>query len=90
MGKEVCFKKKCVYREWIGGNIYFCPFPKCPFEKNRVQVNYCDICGSEGAKYCLDGDDVCEECAETIIMDAFKELMLSERAKAVGIDLEKI
>lgn len=37
MGKEVCFKKKCVYREWIGGNIYFCPFPKCPFEKTEKQ-----------------------------------------------------
>ena len=36
------------------------------------------------------GREVCEECAETIIMDAFKELMLSERAKTVGIDLEKI
>lgn len=69
-----------------------CGFPcrgnMCP--NYKVQVNYCDVCGSEGAKYCLDGDDVCEECAETIIMDAFKELMLSERAKVVGIDLEKI
>ena len=37
MGKGVCFKKKCVYREWIGGNIYFCPFPKCPFEKTEKQ-----------------------------------------------------
>ena len=69
-----------------------CGFPcrgnACP--NYKVQVNYCDVCGSEGAKYCLDGDDMCEECAETIIMDAFKELMLSERAKTVGIDLEKI
>ena len=36
-GKGVCFKKKCVYREWIGGTIYFCPFPKCPFEKTEKQ-----------------------------------------------------
>ena len=43
-----------------------CGFPcrgnACP--NYKVQVNYCDVCGSEGAKYCLDGDDVCEECAE--------------------------
>lgn len=37
MDKGVCFKKKCVYREWIGGTIYFCPFPKCPFEKTEKQ-----------------------------------------------------
>jgi hypothetical protein len=27
--KDICFKKKCVFRQWVGGNKYYCPFPRC-------------------------------------------------------------
>lgn len=29
MAKDICFYKKCEYRQWVGGNKYFCPFPRC-------------------------------------------------------------
>jgi hypothetical protein len=31
--KAICMKKKCVWRTWIGGDKYFCPFAKCPYAK---------------------------------------------------------
>jgi hypothetical protein len=35
MAKGICWKKKCVFRQWIGGTLYYCPFPRCPFEKRE-------------------------------------------------------
>jgi hypothetical protein len=37
MAKGICWKKKCVFRQWLGGNMYYCPFPRCFFEKREVK-----------------------------------------------------
>lgn len=37
MARDICFKKKCVFRQWIGGTLFYCPFPKCPFVKVEKQ-----------------------------------------------------
>lgn len=65
-----------------------CLGSSCP--NRNVPVDYCDDCGNEGAEYHIDGADLCESCAEKRINDAFEELMLSEKAEAVGIDLSEI
>ena len=64
-----------------------CGFPcrgnACP--NYKVQVNYCDVCGSEGAKYSLDGDDMCEECAETI-----DKVMVADVEKTIIDEVERM
>lgn len=37
MARDICFKKKCVFRQWIGGTLFYCPFPRCPFVKKVVK-----------------------------------------------------
>lgn len=62
----------------------------CACPHRNVSVDYCDDCGEEGAEYRIDRDDLCENCAEQRIKDAFDSLTLSEKAKAVDIDFGKI
>lgn len=35
MGK--CHKVKCVFKDKVGDNMYFCMFPKCPFVNEEKQ-----------------------------------------------------
>lgn len=60
----------------------------CPYR--NVSVYYCDECGEEGAEYRIDNDDLCGGCVEQRIKEAFNELTLSEKAKAVDINLNEI
>lgn len=60
----------------------------CPYR--NVPVDYCDDCGDEGAKYRIEGDDLCETCLEKRIRESFDNLTLSEKAEAVDIDLGEI
>ena len=39
-----------------------CLGSSCPYV--NVPVDYCDECGSDNAEYVIDGDDLCEDCAE--------------------------
>lgn len=65
-----------------------CIGDSCPYR--NVLVYYCDDCGCDRAKYYIDGNDICEDCAKERIIDAFDDLTLSEQAKAVGVDLSEI
>ena len=78
-----------------------CLGSSCPYR--NVPVDYCDICGSEGAEYRIDGEDYCEDCAEEYLKDTFlnsnikisclrwkNDLTISEKAEALEVDLEKI
>ena len=60
----------------------------CPYY--RVKVYTCDICGEENAEYCLDGDDVCKDCAEEILKEHFNELDIFERASILNVGLSEI
>jgi hypothetical protein len=37
MAKGICFKKKCVFRQWIGGKTYYCPFARCFYAKKEAK-----------------------------------------------------
>lgn len=65
-----------------------CIGSSCPY--HDVPVDYCDACGDEGAIYRIDGEDLCEDCAEERVKEIFDDMTLSEKAEVVNIDLEKI
>lgn len=59
----------------------------CPYI--NVPVDYCDQCHNY-AEYRIDGDDLCEECADKYLNEAFDDLSISEKAEALEIELENI
>lgn len=63
-----------------------CTHEACPYY--NVEVHYCDICGYE-ADYCIDDEDLCEECAEKMLINVFKDKSLSDQAKTLGLSFEK-
>lgn len=65
-----------------------CLGKSCPYVD--VLVDYCDDCGAEGAEYRIDGDDLCEDCAEKYLQEVFDDLTISEKAEALEVDLTKI
>lgn len=65
-----------------------CIGDSCPCR--NVVVDYCDDCGDLGAKYRIDGDDLCDDCVKARLKDAFDDLILSEQAELVDIDLREI
>ncbi|WP_295250594.1 hypothetical protein [Ruminococcus sp.] len=65
-----------------------CLGSSCPYV--NVPVDYCDECGNDNAEYVIDGDDLCEDCAEKYLKEVFNDLTLSEKADAVDIDLHSI
>lgn len=54
----------------------------------NVPVFYCDRCGDEGAKYRIDNEDYCEDCAKKYIQEVFDDLSLMEQAEALDIDIQ--
>lgn len=65
-----------------------CLGSSCPYV--NVPVDYCDECGSDNAEYVIDGDDLCEDCAEKYLKEVFNDLTLYEKAEAVDIDIYSI
>lgn len=57
---------------------------------HNMTTYYCDVCGSEGAEYIINGDDYCEDCAKKYLKDAFEDLELSEQAEVLDIDMNII
>ena len=60
----------------------------CPYTK--VPVYYCDNCGNDHAEYNIDGEDLCEHCAELYLQDAFDDLTVTEKAEALQIEIKDI
>lgn len=65
----------------------YCLGKSCPYVD--VTVYYCDQCG-DYAKYRIDGEDYCEDCAEEYIKTAWDDLTLEEKAKALDIYMTEI
>lgn len=65
-----------------------CMGGSCPYRD--ITVFYCDQCNSEGAEYIIDNEDFCEDCAEQYLQDTFDDLTISEKAKALDVDLSTI
>ena len=59
-------------------------------EKRRVKVSYCDSCKWHEADYMIGKEEYCHECAEEILMEAFKELSLHEKASLLDVTIEDI
>lgn len=62
---------------------YPCMGSVCP--NINVPHYYCDLCGKEGAKHKIDGDDYCEECIKEYMQEAFDSLAIFEKAALLGI-----
>ena len=56
----------------------------------RVAIDVCDKCGAENAKYRVDGEDRCKDCAENELESQFKELSQQEKEKALDITAEEL
>lgn len=56
----------------------------------RVAVDICDKCGAENAEYCVDGEDMCEECAENELKTQFKELNQQEKERVLDVSVEEL
>lgn len=64
-----------------------CLGKSCPHWE-RVDY-YCDSC-NDYAEYEIDGEHYCESCAKDVLQEAFDDLMLSEKAEMLDIDLREI
>lgn len=60
----------------------------CPYK--NVAVDYCDQCGSDNAKYILDGDELCEDCVKEELQGIFDDLSISEKAEVLDVDIDTI
>lgn len=65
-----------------------CIKSKCPYR--RVERIVCDVCVEEIAEYIIDGEEYCEQCAEEYLNNTFDGLSLSEKAKALDVQLKEI
>lgn len=60
----------------------------CPHK--NVKVDYCDECGDEGAKYRMNGEDLCYDCAKNRLIEDFQNLTFPEQSKMLGVNLYEI
>lgn len=59
----------------------------CP--NKNVLIRKCDFC-EESAIVAIDGNDMCETCAQEYVKNLFNELSLSEALKLLSIDFKFI
>ncbi len=64
-----------------------CLGKSCPYYE--VEVAYCDDCGEE-AKYEIEGDDYCQDCAEKYLEECFNNLSIKDKADCLDISLSDI
>lgn len=60
----------------------------CP-NRNTYRY-YCDECGEEGVDYEIEGEELCEECAEKNLNELLLQLSIEEKAEAIGIYIYKL
>ena len=56
----------------------------------HASVAVCDICGDDNAQFVIDDREMCFDCAYEYLNDAFAELDMDEKAKALGARFETI
>ncbi len=54
------------------------------------EVCYCDCCCEEVAIKNIDGKNMCKECAEQYLDNAFHDLSIEEKAEALDIDCTEV
>lgn len=61
----------------------------CPYV--NVPVYCCDNKnGHDIAVYRIDGQDLCEDCTKSLLLELFNELDIEEKAQLLGINLHEI
>jgi hypothetical protein len=74
----------------IENNCVGCGIPCINCGRKHQEVVKCDTPNcDEYAKYIIDGEDFCEDCAEEILVDKFKDLTIIEMAEALGIKISR-
>jgi hypothetical protein len=56
--------------------------------RKHAEVYKCDSCGSY-AEYRFEGEDLCEDCAEDVLVDKFRELTISDMARMLDVYCKK-
>lgn len=70
-------------------NCVGCGIPCINCGRKHQEVIKCDNSCDEYAKYCIDGEDFCEDCAEEILVDKFKDLTIEEMANVLGVKISR-
>lgn len=60
-----------------------CLYSACPYYE--VTVHYCDQCYKEEAKYEIEGEDFCEDCAKEYFRNLIDDIGYREIAKKFDI-----
>ena len=55
----------------------------------RVEVITCDVCGDE-AKYSIDDQDYCADCAAERLKEIFDSLSIEEQAEVLDVNCKRI
>lgn len=64
-----------------------CVFERCPYYK--IQRYYCDKC-KEPADMEIDGEHLCNDCAEKAVNEEIAALPFSEKCVLLGIDVKDL
>lgn len=68
---------------------YPCIGNSCP--RVNVPVYYCDCCNNDTyAKYDIEGEHYCEDCAKEYLKEVFEDLTISEQAEVLDITLKSL
>lgn len=65
-----------------------CIYQSCPYWS--VAVAECDVCHDEDVVCRLEGEDLCEKCANKRLQEVFDTLTIEEKAKALELEIEDI
>ena len=60
----------------------------CPYK--NVPRDYCDVYTDRLADCKLDGEDMCEDCANEYLQGIFDELNIREKAEALEINFSEL
>lgn len=57
----------------------------------KTKSHDCDECGGEGsARYIINDAELCEKCAEELLLSNFEALNIKEKATALSIEIKTI
>jgi hypothetical protein len=74
----------------IENNCVGCALPCINCGRKHQEVVKCDTPNcDEYAKYTIDGEDYCEDCAEEILVDKFKDLTIEEKANVLDVKISR-
>ena len=70
-------------------NCVGCGIPCINCGRKHQEVIKCDNGCDEYAVYSINGEDFCEECAEEILVDMFKDLTVAQMAELLDVKFSR-